>query len=113
MGIERNILETIDLKYFYPSEYVNDPYNLGKNYKPKEIFEMMYDAEESSKIYQKWDPHDIVPGSVNKNVTMASSIYNLVSPEGLRGIFYENAGELGIMSISVHKSDAYRIGNMI
>lgn len=51
MGIERNILETIDLKYFYPSEYVNDPYNLGKNYKPHEIFEMLYDAEEPSKYY--------------------------------------------------------------
>ena len=30
---------------------------------------------------------------------MDSSIYNMISPEGLRGILYEGAGEQGILCI--------------
>jgi len=33
-AIERNFLESTDGRYFYPGEYVNDPFGLGKNYSP-------------------------------------------------------------------------------
>jgi hypothetical protein len=47
-AVERNFLDSTDAKYFYPGEYLNDPYNTGKNYQPMEIFDMMYDIEDQS-----------------------------------------------------------------
>lgn len=47
-AVERNFLEATDAKYFYPGEYLDDPYGLGRNYQPHEVFHMMYDMEEKS-----------------------------------------------------------------
>ncbi len=44
-AVERNFLDSVDKKYFMVGEYLNDPYDTGKNYEPNEIFDMMYDIE--------------------------------------------------------------------
>lgn len=54
-AVERNFLDSTDSKYFFVGEYVNDPYNTGKNYEAKEIFDMMYDIEPYSDYEQEYD----------------------------------------------------------
>lgn len=31
-AIDRNFFDSADSEYFYPTEYINDPYNTGKKY---------------------------------------------------------------------------------
>lgn len=98
-GLDRNILETLDTKYYYPTEYVNDPYNIGKNYNPLQVMDMLYEMEDYSKIYKKYDEHEVVSGNPNKDVYLDTEMYNMISPEGLRGIIFEHAGENNILCI--------------
>jgi hypothetical protein len=98
-GVDRNILETVDTDYYYPTEYINDPYNIGKDYTPLEIIDILYDIEDYSHINQKYDEHDVVSGNPNKDIYLDTEMYNMVSPEGLRGIIFEQAGEHNILCI--------------
>lgn len=47
-SLERNALETLDLNYFYPTEYIDDPMNIGKHYEPNEIVDLLYDIDDFS-----------------------------------------------------------------
>eukprot|EP00347_Sterkiella_histriomuscorum_P017410 403349482 len=98
-SLDRNALDTLDREYFYPSEYIDDPMGTGQNYKPEEIFGMLYDIGDYSKYTQLYDEFDVITGDTNNETVMDSSIYNMISPEGLRGMLYEGAGEQGILCI--------------
>lgn len=97
IGFDRNILETLDTNYYYPTEYVNDPYNTGKNYNPLQVMDMLYDIEEYSKIYTKYDEHAVISGNPNKDLYLDTEMYNMISPEGLRGLIFDHAGENNIL----------------
>lgn len=98
-SLERNALDTLDLSYFFPTEYVDDPLNVGKHYEAKEIMEMFYDINDASKIVQQYDPRDIIVGDVNNSTVIDSSIYNFISSEGLRGMLFENVGENNVLCL--------------
>jgi hypothetical protein len=60
---------------------------------------MMYDISEPSRFTQLYDEFDVITGDVNNDTVLDTSMYNMISPEGLRGILYEGAGEKGILCI--------------
>ena len=42
-AIEKNFMESTDSEYSYIAEMLSDPYNMGENYKPKDVVKMLYD----------------------------------------------------------------------
>lgn len=48
-GIERNLLDTVYLDYYYPSQNIKDPYGTNKNYEFNDVIDSLYDVEEYSK----------------------------------------------------------------
>lgn len=93
-AVERNFLDSVDKKYFMVGEYLDDPYNTGKSYKPDELIDMMYDIEPYSEYEQEFDPHKIIPGSPIAEEKIKLSVINLLAPEGLRGNAFRDTGEL-------------------
>lgn len=72
---------------------MDDPFGTGQRYEPHEIIDMMYDLTDYSQYSRPFDEFDIITGDVNNDTVLDSSIYNMVSPEGLRGVLFEGAGE--------------------
>jgi hypothetical protein len=49
-GIDGDTLNSIDFEFYYPSEHIQDPMNIGKKYEVEEISQMLADLEEFSYV---------------------------------------------------------------
>jgi hypothetical protein len=60
VGIESNMMETIDIEYFYGGDSLRDPYGTNKDYGLNDMVRMLYDMEEYSGFEQPYDMFNIV-----------------------------------------------------
>ena len=60
---------------------------------------MFYDIDDSVKIEQLFDQRDIIVGDYQNETIKSTALYNLISPEGLRGMLFGSVGEDNIMCV--------------
>lgn len=54
-GIEKNFMESTDPECVYIGEIMKNPYGIGKNYKDREVVELLYDIQEYSTFVDPLD----------------------------------------------------------
>lgn len=92
-GIQENMMSAINQEYFFLGETLNDPYNIGKNYGALDIVQMLYDIQAYQIYEEPFDPNSIYSAGVNKDNIVKAQLINLIAPEGLRGLAYEDIGD--------------------
>lgn len=60
---------------------------------------MLDDIVDASKYTRLYDEFDVITGDINNQTVLDSSVYNLISPEGLKGVLFDEAGETGTLCI--------------
>lgn len=87
-GVEDNLLNSLSSEYYNPADYPKDPFNIGKNYGPKDALKILSDANDYSQTEDPYDKIRMIPSNPNSKTVISSNIYNFIVSEGLRGTLF-------------------------
>ena len=83
------------MEYYFAGEHLKDPMNMGKNYGVEDITQMLSDLEDySTKSSRPLDQNKILSEEVRGLEKMDETIYNIVVAECLRGMVFNQVGDV-------------------